>query len=97
MTDWTLLTSSKFNSKGAHFLKEDVGLFDAAFFGISPVEAKVVTLRTLCIVHTLTIRLGNRSATEASPRNHLRGHGERYATNRGPCDSIIISRSRHHV
>lgn len=31
----------QFNAKGAHFLKGDVGLFDAPFFGIPPVEAKV--------------------------------------------------------
>ncbi|KAM0796645.1 thiolase-like protein [Usnea florida] len=30
-----------FNAKGAHFLKEDVALFDALFFNISPTEASV--------------------------------------------------------
>ena len=31
----------KFNSKGAHFLDEDISLFDAPFFNIGPAEAKV--------------------------------------------------------
>ena len=35
-------TSNQFNARGAHFIKEDVGLFDAPFFNISPYEAKVV-------------------------------------------------------
>ena len=31
----------QFNMRGAHFLKDDVSLFDAPFFSISPTEAKV--------------------------------------------------------
>ena len=33
---------NQFNARGAHFLKEDVALFDAPFFNISPYEAKVM-------------------------------------------------------
>ena len=31
-----------FNTRGGHFLKEDVGLFDAPFFQISPNEARTM-------------------------------------------------------
>lgn len=30
------------NVRGGHFLKEDIGLFDASFFNISPNEAKAI-------------------------------------------------------
>ena len=33
---------TQFNARGAHFIKEDVALFDAPFFNISPYEAKVI-------------------------------------------------------
>ena len=36
-------TSTQFNARGAHFLKEDVGPFDALSFDISLYEAKVVS------------------------------------------------------
>ena len=34
--------TGSFNTRGAHFLKEDVGLFDAPFFNISPTEAQTM-------------------------------------------------------
>ncbi|KAL8676982.1 MAG: hypothetical protein Q9186_006557 [Xanthomendoza sp. 1 TL-2023] len=34
--------SGCFNSRGAHFLNEDIGLFDASFFNVSPNEAKAM-------------------------------------------------------
>lgn len=31
----------QFKSQGGHFLEEDISLFDAPFFNISPLEARV--------------------------------------------------------
>lgn len=36
-----VLFRNQTNTGGGHFLKEDVAAFDAAFFGINPMEAKV--------------------------------------------------------
>lgn len=44
-----LLKLRQINSQGAHFLEEDISLFDAPFFNIGPMEAKV-TVITIALV-----------------------------------------------
>lgn len=60
------------NACGGHFLTDDVAGFDAAFFGINPIEAKVYTLLSRDLGLSLTSIPGYGPAEPAAPRGRLR-------------------------
>lgn len=66
---------NQFNARGAHFIQEDISLFDAPFFNISPYEAKVIEP----IPYTAklaNLMEGNGSATADSTGGYLRSTRE---------------------
>lgn len=62
-----------FNAKGAHYLKEDVALFDAQFFNVTVAEAIVQLYFNRVNSQTNDIVVGNGPPAASSPRGQLRG------------------------
>ncbi|KAL9595199.1 MAG: hypothetical protein Q9219_006593 [cf. Caloplaca sp. 3 TL-2023] len=62
-----------FNARGAHFLKEDVALFDAQFFGVSPAEAKAMDPQQRLLLEATYEALENAGITLKAIAGHSTG------------------------